>query len=363
MQTEEQVIQLREDEQIEPEGEVPDEQEQATAEAFAGVEEIVVPEGMPVADAFALAAEALDADKAGDAARPQYQPSIPGIRPPFDWRRAQLATESLEESVASAERIWEAAKKETSKAKSEFDDAVEALRNHIQETHRERVDAEFQNRTAAEGAPAPADAVNAAACAFERTTGKPCPICRNPVDGVTPADNTIVAHVASAAVTSQANNHLEALGLRDVIREVAGVELHDDTVRGWSAVERAQVLAHLEMPGVVDRPPHLGTAHEAADHAAPNKQACRICGAPMPFLPPEDDHWPIGQKVGVDCLGEPGSDLARAPKATHTDKAKAKRSRKKDHAAEQKAEGAQKAADEEPVSGGKKKTTRKKAGK
>lgn len=345
---EEPVIQLHGDEQEGGEvflGEVPEQTvEEMAAHVAESVESIELimpaPEGIPAAEAFAQAAQELDADKAGDAAKPQYQPSIPGILPAFDWRRAQLLTESLEETVASAERVWEALKKQTAGAKSDFDDAVESLRTHIQQTHRARVDAEFQ--TSRTDSTAPADVVDASACAFERTTGKPCPICRNPREGLIPADNTTSAHVAGAAVNSQASDQLEASGLRAVIRELSGVELQEDTVRGWSAVERAQVLAFLELPLDSVRPPQLGTPHEAAEPAG-SKQACRICGAPMPFLPEDEKTWPIGQHVGIDCPGEPGSEAepTRITKPRHAGKV---RKPSADHGAEQKAEGTKKAA-------------------
>lgn len=286
---------------------------------------------LTAAEAFAKAGQELEADLAGDAARPVYQPSIPGIHPPFDWRRAQLTTESLETNVASAERLWESAKKTAAACKSDFDDAVSALREHIQETHRARVDAEFQARRPA-SEPAPAGEVDVEACAFERETGKPCPICRNPVAGIRPADNTILGHVAAAAVTLQANDQLEAAGLRRVILALAGVELLEETVRGWSAVERAQVLRYLEAPGVVKRPEILGTAHEAADPSG-QKQACRICGAPMPFLPDDTKTWPIGQKVGTDCPGEPGIEPARPPTKRHAKTADASKAKQADRAA------------------------------
>lgn len=282
----------------------------------------------------AAAARMLEAERAGDAARPQYQPSIPGILPAFDWRTAQLTTESLEANVASAERVWESSKKETAAAKVEFDEAVESLREHIQVTHRIRIEAEFQAKRPADE-PAPEGQVDPQACAFERLTGRPCSVCRNPITGIRQADNTVPGHIAAAAVVMQANDQLEASGLRAVLAELGGVELLEETVRGWSAVERAQVLAHLETPGVVERPAILGTPHEAADPSG-KKQACRICGAPMPFLPPDEgidgrDTWPIGQKVGTDCAGEPAADQepARATSRRHkkpSDAAKAKQS-------------------------------------
>lgn len=354
METDEQVIQLRADEE-ESDGEVflgdvPGDELPAVGGEDAGGADLEVDAASlpPVADAFAEAINALDAEKAGDAARPQYQPSIPGILPPFDWRRAQLTTESLEETVASCERTWDAAKKEATEAKKEFDEAVDTLRAHIQAMHRQRVDSEYQDRKP-DAQTAPEDVVQAVGCAFERATGKPCPICRNPREGLTPADNTIPAHVAASAVLSQANDQLEASGLRAVIRELAGVELQEDTVRGWSAVERAQVLQHLELPIDTERPPHLGIPHEAAEPAG-SKQACRICGAPMPFLPEDDKTWPIGQKVGADCQGDPAADAepTRTVKPRHakkTDRQKAKaKAAGTDVAADQVAEGKKKTA-------------------
>lgn len=275
-------------------------------------------------EAITQAAQQLDAERAGDAAKPTYQPSIPGIHPPFDYERAQRRTEALARQVTSAEEAWDAAKEEASDCKKTFDKAVETLRTHIKETAAARQDAEYQASKPASDRPR--------ACAFERDTGKPCPICRAPTPGITPADPTVVQHLAAAASELARTDALETADLRLVIAKVAGLELLDETVRGWSTPERQAVVTWLEAPTVVERPAVLGAAHEAADPAGMH-QACRICGGAMPHLPDGDAQtWPIGQLVGTDCPGEPAQEAARPTAKRHrkrSDAVKAKQQSEK----------------------------------
>lgn len=371
----EQVIQLREDEQ-EPDGEVflgeepstelftsdaPAEDDGTVREEFIGTIDVAAASLPQAADAIAQAVRDLDAERAGDAAKPEYQPSIPGILPPFDWRSAQLTTESLETNVAEAEDAWDAAKEEAASCKKTFDKTVEQLRAHIQSTHRARVDAEYQHGKGTgpiAAVPDPETVKAAASCWTEQKTGRPCSICRNLLSA--PTNSETAQHVAAAAAVDANAGTLDAAGMAASIGAVTGVVVTADDLAAWTADDFKTVALYLEVYtaspfGVpADRPAILGRPHEAGEDGI----TCRICGASLP-VPADQDGFVAGLLIGLDCAGEAAEP---APKATPrhrkpADRQKAKQARgSKDHAAEQKAEGTKKAASEKS----KKKTAGKK---
>lgn len=353
---EEREIQLHGDEQDEAEGEVFLGDVPAEESAAAVDETPADSSALPATEAIAQAAAELDAERAGDAAKPQYQPSIPGILPPFDWRRAQLTTESLEENVASAERVWESLKKQTASAKGEFDDAVESLRNHIQETHRLRVDTEFQvGRTVdADGA-----TVIASSCLYEKTTWKPCRICRAPNVNMAGVQPETVRHIAIAACTATFSEAgADAAELREALYQVTGIAIEHATVVAWTLENQREIGAWLERwtgaqdanedPRGLARPVVIGHPHEAglADEVNADQQACRVCGGRLAVFRDGVGTWPAGQLVGTDCPGEPAAEAepTRVSKPRHAKKADRQKAKQAsgDHAAEQVAEGKKK---------------------
>lgn len=313
-------------------------------------------------DAISQAAERLDQERAGDAARPLHQPSIPGILPAFDWRRAQLTTESLEETVAACERTWDEAKKDAADAKKEFDDAVDTLRAHIQAMHRARIDAEYQHgKDHGPIAPLPDGAPAAKGpCWTEQKTGRPCSICRSAIAAPTNGDTT--QHVAAAAAIDANAGTLDAAGLAASIGAVTGIVVHAESLATWTPQDVKAVAQYLERVALVassesgdtttiEKPSVFGRPHEVGEMGG----GCRVCGALMhqfAVAVGQPDGFALGQLVGLDCPGEPEAAAApaRQAKPRHAkpaDRQKAKQAKgTKDHAAEQKVEGAQKAAAE-----------------
>lgn len=323
------------------------------------------------ADAISKAAEQLDAEKAGHAARPMYQPPLPGTHPPFDWRTAQLRTEHLEAQAAGAESAWDEAKEEASARKKDYDAAIEALRKYIQATHIARVEAEYHHGTdSGPIAPAPVRderPVAQSACLTERTTGKPCPICRNLT--VAPADNDSQPHLAASVLALALEATLEPPSLAAALREILRVIVPLDTIALWTS-EDVQILARYLQQTVGDSdearaskpvPLVLGRAHEIGGEMG---RGCRICGALMHQLAVDEgfpEGFPIGQRVGTDCAGaaeNAAAEPVRTVKPRHSkksDRRKAKQaSAAKDHAAAQKAEGKQRTAKATLKSGAKK---------
>lgn len=311
---------------------------------------------LPVAEALAQAAELLDADRAGEAAKPLYQPPIPGIHPPFDWRSAQLRTEALETSAASAESAWDDAKQEASDRKKDYDSAIEALRKHIQETHIARVEAEYQHRGDSPIAPVPGHAAERpGACITEITTGKPCPICRNIT--VAPDDNGTTPHLAAAILALALEETLGAETMAEAIEEITRVIIPVEDLKAWTPADYKVVARYLKdvagenHEGIASRPVPLilGRPHEVGEIAG----GCRVCGALLQQLAELEGYnngFPIGTRVGTDCAGEPvnAAEPTRVTKPRHaktTDRQKAKQaSGATDHAAEQKADGKKRTA-------------------
>lgn len=378
METEEREIQLREDEQ-EPDGEVflGDVHEEPAMGAAAAAElgedvEMDVNDLPTAPEAFAQAISELDAERAGDAARPQYQPSLPGVLPPFNWRGAQLRTEALEAEIASTEKAWDEAKKVATECKKEFDDAVEQLRTHIQETHRARVDAEYQHRGDGPIAPVPdmADVSPGAKapCWTELKTGRPCSICRNLI--APPTNGDTARHVAAAAAVDANAGQIDAFGMAASITAVTGIVVPAEDLSLWTREDFKVVAQYLERVSAVaaredgdmntvERPALLGRPHEVGMVGG----GCRVCGALMYQLAVavgQPDGFAPGQLVGIDCPGdlEAAAEPAPLPKPRHTklaDRQKAKQAKgTKDHGAEQRAEGKKRTAKATLKSGAKK---------
>lgn len=302
--------------------------------------ELLTAEQAITAAAKQLADEELarqDADRAGNAARPVYQPSIPGLHPPFDFRRALMQTESLERNVAAAEDAWDQAKEEASSCKKTFDAAVEQLRKHIQSMHHARVDAEYQARRAdteatSEASPA---ARQATPCLYERTTGKPCPICTRASEALPSARSEATAHVAHAISVGAIDQAIAADDMVAALRAVLGLVVPVEQLVPWAPDDYKAVGAYLQafalaLEGDADtskleRPAALGRAHQSTDDSR-----CRVCGALMyqvAVAAGMPDGFPAGQLVGIDCAGEPENEPARPPKPRHakkTDRQRAK---------------------------------------
>lgn len=309
-------------------------------------------------DALTQAAAALDAERAGNAARPTYQPSIPGILPPFDYRSAAVATEALEANVQSAEAAYNKAKDVASGKKKDLDEAIGTLREHIQETHRRRIEAEYQNGRqsvqetmntlvdAERTGPDAVDRVTAprGVCSFERATGQPCSVCRNPKAATIAQPNSIrhIADSLSALLVSTKEVDVDGLypEFAGALLQIADVHVPADDIAAWSAESRRDVAKWLldfailrdnkDEPWTLPIPLAMGSFHEAAE-ASGEQQACRICGAVLLRFAgqPIDatiEPYRVGQKVGIKCEGEQ-QEAARTPSRRHAtprDAAKAK---------------------------------------
>lgn len=294
-------------------------------------------------EALQQVAQALDTERAGNAARPLYQQqTLPGTLPPFDFRRALMTAESLEANVQAAEEAWESAKKVAASRKGDYDEAVEALRQHIKEMHTLRINTEYQHGRGERTSVAETTGV-LGPCVFERQTGQPCSICRSAI--AAPAPNRDEATHLAASLANQAITAgvcAVPAGAADAfvvtVRQVADIELTAEQVRGWTPEDRrivavwlqqfAQDAASNEEPWARPIPLALGKFHEAAE-ASGERQCCRICGAvlldaaTLSITAP----WEVGQKVGTDCTGEPIAEPARTAKPRHAsrkDAAKAK---------------------------------------
>jgi hypothetical protein len=285
-------------------------------------------------EALAKAAQELDTERAGDAAKPMYQPSIPGIRPAFDWKRAQLTAESLERNTAKAEADWEEAKEEASSRKKAFDAAVETLRQHIRDMRTPRIEAEYEARkngtSDATPAAAAADSVPAP-CAFELKTGQVCPICRT-VSAPRTGEQTTTAHLAKAAFDCAVEQALTPSNLATVIMLVTGIEVPLADVERWSPADAMNVTQYVDQfaaallkgdaTNAVPRPEALGRQHVVYDMEG--LKSCSVCGAMLAYLATALGHeLAEGQLVGVDCPGDPaaeGPEPARQPKPRHATK-------------------------------------------
>ena len=309
---------------------------------------LIANEPIPVAEALQQVAQALDTERAGDAARPMFQPSIPGVLPAFNAREAMLRIEYAEREVQSTEDAWEKAKKIAADRKKEYDEAVETLRAEIKAQHELRINAEYQHgRASTEAVSVTPAAAPDGPCLFEVVTEEPCGICRNADANASGrlhrAERSHVgSSLAAMVVTAVRAGDVDAieragLTVHTVLRWLPDWYVDLEQIRQWAHEDLLAVAAWLEGFASADEPWArpvpllLGTAHEAAE-ASGERQSCRACGACLRDAAVLQvlDPFAVGFRVGTDCPGEE-QEAAPTPRRRHA-------SRKAAQVAKQKAD-------------------------
>lgn len=276
-----------------------------------------IAEQKPIADAITEAAAHLESDQV---ATPR-QPAIPGLHPPFDFASAMASIEEQESEASQAERTYARKAADAKTARKAADDENAKLRKLIQEFRQRRLD---DAETAARETPRHVPK----RCTYEATTGNPCPVCRSGA-GATVTDGASLEHLAR--VTASSVKDTRADGLQAAIEGITGITLMVETVKHWTAKERASIgkwltwwadeLAAGKNPRSGPMPAAMGRPHEIGEAG----KACRLCGASVPTFARADnaDGWPAGQLVGVDCAGAPEAEPARTlPKRHASSKAR-----------------------------------------
>jgi hypothetical protein len=306
-----------------------DMQEQTVVQAAA---EQLASEGM-------TAAEKLDADKAGDAAKPMYRQSfIPALLPAFDFKTAHLTTESLNRNILTAKAAWDEAKDEAAKLKKEYDETVEALTKHIEKQYVLRMEWEYQERRKAATTTGPHEPTpekrahegDRQPCITAQTFGS-CSVCQKPGGPITEEMARDTLHLAANAANLSVQGDLPDDVLARTITGVTGIVVEDAAVAGWSKDDRIAVLNWLQMfaldrdeePWARPIPLPMGRFHEAAE-PTDEQQVCRVCAGVLWRLNTADGvnatpAWPVGQKVGLDCAGAQPVEPARLAKPRHAD--------------------------------------------
>lgn len=262
---------------------------------------------MPIAEAIAQAQEQLQAaDQEGAAAATTQPPNdrpLPFEPPEFDMEAALVEIANKSRLVAALEADWEGCKEETSQAKKRLERAERELRDFIAEIDDKR---RAQERLLTQPYLAPVDdAPKPRGCAYERSTGRPCPVCRVKAGEAAPAVEDVETHARAEA---------EECG---ELLQLVNVHIGADVIATWSREEREAVEAYAgaikaELDGQADavipeRPAVLGTQHVALE-AADGEQRCKVCAAVIAKPEGDDDvlwSYDLGALVGVDCAGDP----------------------------------------------------------
>lgn len=256
------------------------------------------------------------AGEPGKVEQPRQQ-SLPGVKPPFNSEAALVRIFEQRAAVRSAESYAETKHKDASRAKKHAEELQEEL-SKLEDDYAERYDELERERNLT---PEQRADRNAQGCEFERRTGRPCVICREP-GAQRNERNVSLSHAASAAIVAASNDALEDKTLVTLIGAIDGQMLTPEHVTAWSKEDRYAVASWLERKAndtaitaatgttedttSKDRPALLGRAHIVG-----TGNACTACGEHV-----EGGHL-VGVRVGLDCPGEPDVEEARPPKPRH----------------------------------------------
>lgn len=244
----------------------------------------------PVGEAFRGIQDALK-----DTTEP-VQPRLPGTTVPFNVDAAFKAIVAKNREVDEARGIYEAAKKEAKEAKDALDSEEALLGKLISEFERRRRDQEASER----GTLRPEQA---SVCFSERMTGQPCHICREARKRVKEDESHNDADLRVASL----HEHLARRGVH--------LTEFDLSVRDDEHVAALEAFAHDETATL---PPFVLAAACVAGPAGDEGQRCTTCGVVLHNKTDEDEEgatpYPEGDRVGLDCAGDPN-----APAATEDD--------------------------------------------
>lgn len=301
----------------------------------------------PIADAMTMAAEELPGRTEA------RQPSIPGLRPPFDFESAFL---SIMERSREVRRLNAIAERKSTDAKN----ARKAAESEQSELT--ALETEYDDRAQ--------DAISEAAkppeerrriCAAEQKSGQPCPICR-PKKDVTVTPDAQLAHDIIEAIDLMGDKgKFGPDDLRKLIAKATEIQLTTADVQRWTVDQAKTVLLYLQArlvakmdgldPNGVTKPAILGRYHIVGLEA----NTCADCGEVLEA--PEGGVWAAGSAVGLNCPGK----AAAAPAAPQGEPARRAKPRHATNEGRQKAKQA--SAREERESEPKAKPAGKKAAK
>lgn len=251
---------------------------------------------LPAEEAIAEAARRLEAQR------------LPFPALPFDWASAGRTIVEKRHEVKQLERDFEAADARRKKAKAALDEAFAELGKIIdrydEAEQDRRLEAERQERQAAEGHPGGANLVR---CRFEQLhPGQACPLCAGdgPID---PEWRDSETHVIQARAKLE---ELACAGLAEALEAICHVVIPWQVLRGYSLEARQRVSEWIDGVKAAEgngappaRPELLGTAHIAGEVAeGAEVQCCRECGATLLDLEfGAVEPYKAGTFVGVDC--------------------------------------------------------------
>jgi hypothetical protein len=143
-------------------------------------------------------------------------------------------------------------------------------------------------------------------CEFERTTGRPCPVCRSTthlLEGAPEAAPTHPLHLTLATT-------LDVGGTRALLAE-RGLFLFEAEISGLTVAERTALETWAAGQGVLPSA-YDSRAHVAGPVVAGGARPCQACTRCRVVL--QDHAWvethgayPVGARVGLDCDGQPAS--------------------------------------------------------
>ena len=276
---------------------------------------------------------------------------LPFPRPPFDLEAAMKQIEAKERSATAAWSAYESANERAKGLKKDAEMEDEQLHYLIRDLRTRREDSQHSAGLldAVGQVEGKGESVEAQkpGCAYERETGKPCPICRD----AKPGDETIdrpenplypehaeAAHIRASSETMRAD--LAAVNVFLAIDELDALDYEDaHELSAWASALHLSRTSDSSVTVPV-RPALLDEACEAAEPGT-ERQCCRICGTTL--LRESGEAYPAGALVGIECLGEMEDVEAARPVA----KRGTKKSRKKiDHDAIAEEQRATEAIDE-----------------